>query len=319
MGYGNYMRTPMDVQADTQRKSEFETIKNRYESIKPIQGKRKALNIRPVGERRRDWEQVIKISDTEYTIVFDAWKHSNRTPNRAITWSLNDGIETITVHTPKTLWKDSPELYPKYLSSASTFGFYHFNLPMGLNMVNNNACKYVALTTETGNQYYTLEKGDITFTRKLGSVYWNPLVVHREATHLLDRTKTKEVRLQTKPLLDYLKIMVDLVEPKYLGYWQNPITYICKNLDLDEHDVFKQVGDDTPEHWFLLAEHYKHLITDERYDWTDRQNPQVVSTMNKEKLPKLINKHSYALFKPVKEIEVPLGQMCKDRYKSWFK
>jgi len=318
MGYGNYMRTPMEVQAQTQTYSDFEKIKSRYESIKPLQGKRKALNIRPCGERRRDWEQVLKISDTEYAIVFDAWQHSNRTLNRAITWCLNDGIETVTVHTPKAYWKEGTQLHPKYLSSASTFGFYHYNLPIGLNMVNHNSCKYVAVSTEDGFQYYTAEKGDTTFTRKQGDKYWQPLVVHRETIHQLDRTKTKEVRAQIKPLIEYLNVMVDMVDDKYVGYWQNPITLACQELDIDEHDMFKQVDDNAPQHWFAIAESYKYLIKNERYDWTDRQNPKSIVTYHKEKLPKLLNKHAYELFKPVKEVEVPLGKMCKDRYKSWF-
>jgi len=42
----------------------FEGIKNLYESIKPIRGR--SADIRPLGDRRRDWERVEKIDEDTY-------------------------------------------------------------------------------------------------------------------------------------------------------------------------------------------------------------------------------------------------------------
>jgi hypothetical protein len=322
MSFGHYnIRTPYEVQRDNGGRYTFDKIKERYENTKPIQGKkRKHLDIRPNGERGRSHERIVKVNDNEYYLTFDAWRWSeihqpDRQHTKAISFHLVGDMETVVVHTPRTNWKEEKNLYPRAFSSPSVFYFYDFNLPIGLNMVNYKSAKYVRLDTEQGYLYYTVEKGDTTFTRRVGEKYWKPMVVHREVIHLLDREKTKEWRNTAKPLLDYLNVMVDMVEPQYIGWWQNVLAEATQDIAKDK--VFKQDDGEAPEHWFKMAEYYKKRI--EAHDWCGSYRIEDRKTIyRKDKLKHYLYKDLYKLVKPLKAVEVPLGEPCKDRFKSWF-
>jgi hypothetical protein len=317
--YGS-TRTPYEVQHDNGQRFDFDKIKQHYEQIKPIRGKRAHLNIRPISERDRSAERIIKVGENEYYITFNAyrWNEINQPDHlhtKAISFHQIGEMETVVVHTPRTNWKGKTDLYPRAFSNSSVFYFYHFNLPNGLNMVNHKSCKYLRVDNENGYLYYTVEKGDITLTRKKGDKYWKPMVVHREVVHALDKAKTKEWRTTAKPLLDYLNIMVDVVEPQYLGWWENTLAKATTNIPKDE--LFKQPNGEAPEHWFKLAEYYKKRI--ESTDWGVYNNFQDRKTIyRKDKLKHYLYKDLYKLVKPLRTIEVPLGTVCKDRFKSWF-
>jgi hypothetical protein len=303
------------VQQTQGGKFTFATVKERYEATKPIQGKRKEENIRPICRRDRSYERIVKVSDTEYYITFDGYKFRPH-HNKAITWSLNNGMEFMTIHTPRKMWGSTPslDLYPRYLSSASTFWFYDFNLPHGFNMVNYYVNKYV----KYNDKHYTIEQGDIMFQRKEGSTEWQPLVVHRQFKHHIDKEKTKELKETIKPFLNYFDLMSDVVEAGYR--WGNPIINSIRPDDNDKAtpqeviEVFKQT-DTVPDAWLLMTERYKRKITYSKRvngEWQDER-------VCKEDLPKLLLKDLYAIVKPCKSIEVPLGQVCIDRYKSWYR
>jgi len=67
MSYGNWnARSPYAVQQYNGKPTDFAKAVERYESIKPLIGKRKSLDVRPLGERDRAWERIVKVSDTEY-------------------------------------------------------------------------------------------------------------------------------------------------------------------------------------------------------------------------------------------------------------
>ena len=319
MGFG-YGRNAYDVQRDNGKRFDFAKIKAHYESVKPINSKkRKHLDVRPVGERDRSHERMVKVNDNEYYITCNAYRyydiHSDAyTHSRAVTFSLHGDTEVITVHTPRQAY-DKEKLATHYLSSPQTYYFYHFNLPVGLSMVNNKSCKYVRLDTGDGFKYFTLEKGDITFTRKSNMSYWSPLVVHRESVRNLDRQKTKEWRKLTKPLIEYLNIMMDMAEPKHIAHYQNPFMALNTPSIMD---VFKQTEDGNPSpHWFTLAEYYKHRCTEVHWGRKLEGGYNRLEILSKEKLSGKLHKDLYKLVKPFAVTEVPLGEMCKDPYKSW--
>jgi len=315
MGYWRSSSSPYDVQSAQGGRFTFETVKERYEATKPIQGKRKEENIRPIKRRDRSYERIVKVSDTEYYITFDGYKWRTN-HNKAITWSLNNGMEFMTIHTPRKMWShtDPTELYPRYLSSASIFWFYDFNMPVGFNMINHYVNKYVRYQ----DKYYTLEQGDIVFQRKEGSTEWQPLVVHRQFKHHIDREKTKELKEVIKPFLNYFDLMSEIVESNY--GWGNIIIQSIKPDSMEKVapqeviDMFKQT-DSVPDAWLLMTERYKRKLTYSRRvdgNWEDQR-------LHKDNLPKAILKDLYEIVKPCKNIEVPLGQLCIDRYKSWYR
>jgi len=287
------------------------SVAKRYEDTKPIGGKRKEQNIRPINRRDRSYERIVKVSDTEYYITYDAYQHRTN-HNKAISWSLNNGMEFMTIHTPKKVWGSTPsfDLNPREFSSSSTFWFYNFNLPPDFGMVNHRASKYVRYD----NKFYSVELGDVVFQRKQGENHWLPLVVHREFKHTIDRTKTKQLREAIKPFVDYYDVMCDIVETKW--EWGNPIVKAINGDDSNDRDVeieqvmglFKSTDDDgVPDAWLGMVEKYKHKLT--RYGGEHERN----------KLNKAICNDLFYLVKPCKITEVPLGQLVHDRYKNWYR
>jgi len=298
MGYGYGTRSPEQVQIDNGGRYTFDTIKAKYESIKPIRGKRKDLNIRPLGERNRDWERVFMVNENEYYISHDAWRGRDEgIHNRSITWFKRGDFEIVTVHTPKSVWhKGNEEKLAYYtLTSSSVFHFFNYNLPIGLSMANHKSCKYVAVNREGGHlDYYTIENGDITFQRRSGDKYWNPVVVHREFKHSLDRSKTKELRKSIVPFLEYYNVVAPLID-KTSYFYGNPLEEFGSN-------VLNKIGDDVPESWFKIAERYKYKNQWRRGDIKD-----------------LMIKDLYRVAKPLVKEPVPLGTTVRDRYKTWVR
>lgn len=317
MGYYRHSSSPYDVQANQGGRFTFDTVKKQYQETKPIQGKRKDQNIRPIKRRDRAWERIIEVNDNEYYVSFDCYQHRTK-HNRAITWKLSEGMEYMTIHTPRRTWSGTnDELYPRTFSSSSVFWFYDFNLPHEFSMANHYANKYVRYN----DQFYSVELGDITFQRKHGGGVgdWQPLVVHREFKHHLDRTKTKELREVIKPFVAYFDVMNGMVEDKY--NWGNPIVKAIVGEEGYGREVvkpeavltlFKPTDDGVPDTWLTMVERYKRKII--KYDYRDRQ-----STYERHKLEKEICKDLFYLMKPCKAIEVPLGKVVIDKYKSWYR
>ena len=143
MSYYRQSCSPYDVQANQGGRFTFETIKQRYDNTIPLRGKRKEENVRPINRRDRAWERIYKVDDNEYYVSFDSYKFRTH-HNRGITWKMCGVYEFMTVHTPKKTWSTTnpTELYPRYLSSSSTYWFYDFNMPNEFSMVNHRADKY---------------------------------------------------------------------------------------------------------------------------------------------------------------------------------
>ena len=316
MGYYRQSCSPYDVQANQGQRFDFERIKKHYEETTPLRGKRKEQNIRPIYRRDRAYERMVKVSDTEYYITFDAYQHRTM-HNKAITWSLNGEMETMMIHTPRKMWGQSPalDLHPRTLSSSSVFWFYDFNLPTEFGMVNHRASKYVRYD----NKYYSIELGDITFQRKVGEKHWLPLVVHREFKHTIDRTQTKQLRESIKPFMDYFDIMCEIVDGKGRWDYGNPIYKAVvgeqdRTIYADEAiTLFKPTQDGSvPDGWLGMVERYKHRITG--YDYRNNSN-----TYQRHKLPKEICNDLFRIVKPCKKTEVPIGTLTHDRYKNWYR
>ena len=308
--------SPYDVQKNQGGKFTFATVKDRYENTIPLRGKRKDQNIRPIKRRDRSFERIVKVSDNEYYVTFDFYRYRTN-HNKAITWQMRGGMEYMTVHTPRKTWSstDPTELYPRYLSSASILWFYDFNMPYGFSMVNHYVNKYVRYN----DKHYSIELGDIVFQRKEGESDWQPLVVHRQFKHHIDKAQTKELKESIKPFLDYFDIMCDVVEPKY-DYGNTVKASVCpenqhKATPEQVREVFKP-SDTIPDAWLLMVERYKRTLTyskrTEDGNWTPNKTW-------REDLPKVLLKDLYEAVRPCKEIEVPLGEVCVDRYKSWYR
>ena len=312
MSYGNWnARSPYEVQRQNGIPTDFAKAVERYESIKPLIGKRSKLDVRPIGNRDRTWERVVKVSDTEYYLSCTHWNWndreilngtgSNSSSNlnpRAITLKQEGMVETIIIHRNRFGF-----------ISPSIYHFYDFNLPSSMSLTKHYGTTYLKHSVPTeANPYacnhYTLDKGDITFYRPKGATTWTPLQVFREVKHSLDRAKTKEIREKLKPFCDYAKIMFPLVEPAGYSY----------GMVLDAHwrdFVTLKTPDEIPESWLTAVAGYKQRLN--RWNWTTKTYEHNEAGL----IPK-IQKEAYRLEKPFKIEEVPLGELSRDPYKSWL-
>jgi hypothetical protein len=257
----------------------------------------------------------VQVSEHEYYVTFDAYK-LRTLHNKAITYSLNNGFEFMTVHTPKKLWGSSPslELCPRTFSSASVFWFYNFNLPNEFSMVNYYSNKYV----KYNDKCYTIEQGDIVFQRKEGSKEWQPLVVHTQFKHHIDREQTKQLKESISPFLSYFDVMCDIVDAKH-DYGNLISGVLSKDYTVAvtpkmARDLFKP-SDSIPDEWLLLVERYKSKLNYSKKLDDGNWHNKVWS----EDLPKALLSDLYGVAKPCKAIEVPLGEVAIDRYKKWYR
>jgi hypothetical protein len=336
MGYGNWGRTPHDVQQQNGQRFDFDKIAKRYEETKPIRGKRAKFCVKPVSERRRDWERMFKVSDNEYYISCNAWGRDEEKDvnwnRKAISFIKNGDQETIIVHTPRVYWGveagKEPRLNPHALSTPSVFYFYAYNLPLGLSMDKYRSQNYVKVLTETGDKFYTIEKGDVTFTRTVGSKYWNPLVVHRETVHTIDRKLSKVIREKAKDFVEYCMLMSPITPEPKDSWWarqSNPFTLTesgHKYNDIRDElpkgiawEALLEKGEDVPEYWFAMMDIYKQRS---QITWWEHETRTYRKEYQAEKMVKQIYKDLYTIAKPCNEVEVPLGERCRDNYRKWF-
>lgn len=307
--------SPYDVQANNGGRFTFDTVKERYETTTPLRGKRKEENIRPIKRRDRAWERIIKVNDNEYYVSYDCYRH-RQAHNKAITFKADDTMEWITIHTPRRVWQADQALNVRAFSSSSTYWFYDFNLPPEFSMANHRANKYVRYA----DKFYTIEKGDITFQRKRGGspTDWQPLVIHREFKHTLDRKKTKELRELLKPFKEYYEVMSDIVEPKY--EYGNLIVRAIHNgengktMPEQALELFKPSGE-PHDAWLKITENLKRKATYHIWDYNTRTHEY---THNKARAIKYLEQDLFQIVKPCKEVAVELGKLSNDRYKWWF-
>lgn len=336
MGYGWNTRSPEEVQRRSGRSFTFHSLKERYEQTPPLRGKRKHLDIRPIYQRDRAWERMVKVNDWEYYITFNAYAYMDNNPDykfqhqRAVTFKYNEDTETetIIVHNQER----------NHIGLPSIFYFYHHNLPEGLFMHKHHSKVYLGVNNAMGDGeagYYSL-KDDVVVTRMKGQKDFKPLVVHREYHRTLDKAKTKQLRKELEPFLDYMRVMAPLVEGKYQGFhYGSPLSPAYESIDPNSYnfsDAVRQVAnkpwrelvgghlaENPPEVWFTLAQHYKNRNT--RTNWVrldvepvQYRQEQVFSF---ESLRKDIYRDIYQREKAYIETPVELGKVCFDKYRNW--
>ena len=337
MGYGWNTRSAEDVQHHNGRAYTFDKIAKRYEEVVPLRGKRKAQDIRPHGERRRDWERVVKVNDNEYYLTNNAYNYYEKhgyTVSRAITFKRDDvGNETITVHIPRQYWGDDRErLTPKQLGLPSWFFFYNFNLPDGLGMNSYYNKNYLYVKNSDANDdysYYALIKGDVTVTRQVGDKYYKPLVVHREFKRSLDRKKTKAIRAELEGFKDYLQVMLPLAEANRHSMYSTPLFWANKDV-ASKSDTYISGGiaeecfgkgwrglftGEPNELTFKLVQYYKYQCA--RRQWNPETREYDDLPVSPDVVMKNIYRHVYELEKPLREEPVELGVRTNDAYKNW--
>ena len=340
MSFGWNTRSPEDVQRYNGQHYDFNKIAQRYENTPPLRGKRKAMDIRPHGDRARCHERIVKVNDNEYYLTNNAYRWYDQhgySPCRAITFKRNDdGTELVVVHTPRQYWgkelEDRERLLPRQIGVPSSFFFYSCNLPEGMGMYKYHSKSYLQVKVEDGYsesayRFYTLEKGDVHLTRQVGDKYFKPLIVHREVKRSLDRSKTKVLRSELKPFFEYVRVMTPLAEADRQKCWHDPIQFSThKNKDnlysvseLAERCIGKGwrglLTGEANELWFNLVQYYKHKC--QREQWNSETRSYDRLDLDPKTVMNLVTRQVYQIEKPLHEEPVELGVKTFDKYRNW--
>ena len=311
MGHWYSMRSSHQVQSESPNKYlTFDKVKELYENTKPIRGKRECLNIRPVGERGRTQDRVIKVNSEEYYLTCNSYAYVSKDKDqrdyhcRAITYRMHYDTETIIIHTPTNSYGS---LTPSWLNSPSMLYFYHYKLPKEFGVHNHRGKKYITHTIEGQTKYYTMAKGDMVFIKRKDEPHFKPYQVHREFVRSLDKEQTKVANQNIKPFLDYANAMINIIETEKWSQG-NPLANITKE------ELFKQ---DPSESWLGVLENYKDRIRSSSYVRQASGDYTQVLEYKTHLLKKKIQNDLYRLVKPFKLTEVELGKLCYDKYANW--
>lgn len=201
--------------------SMYENFKNRYNNTKPIRGR--ATEVRPIGRRARDWEQVVKgyIVDEGALDV--------------------EGGEAYGAHLYKTdcvMYTARGDIYVKTggWETPTTAEFISRYLPRDMRCYK----KYNKIWVEYKTQAYVVDSTKPIVFRysPVGDFYAveNPIKLEQK---VIDRTKMKTARDKLKGFRDYAKVMLkladgwlsnELVEQHTVG---QPDYYGRKGFELD--------------------------------------------------------------------------------------
>lgn len=165
----------------------YREAKQRYEEVKPIRGR--SEDVRPLGKRRRDWERIVKVSDTAYAIrLYDT---------NVVTYYEDGSVELCTGGWPSVSTAEMIELHSPFYTAKRSRNVWVWNRYQSTND-NLEAEKYIVPANGT----------PVKFVRRDGRyVPETPQVIKQR---VVDRTGIKELRAKIKPFLDYSKIMLNL-------------------------------------------------------------------------------------------------------------
>lgn len=158
----------------------YEAYKSKYEKTKPIRGR--SPEVRPIGERRRTWEEVVRVGDNYAARLYDTdvveYLPSGDVIVRTNGWHTPSTAEFIHEHSPFSCWKQGNKLWIRARNKDGDGKVYPI-----------------------GNELHMKHIG--------GSVYEpaTPVVIQKK---VVDRVKAKEVRATLQPFLQWSKTFLTL-------------------------------------------------------------------------------------------------------------
>ena len=166
----------------------FRHAKLTYDSIVPLRGKRKAQDIRPLGQRRKTWERIIKIDDDTYAY---------RCYSTDVVTVSRDG--SMFINHAGWVSNTTTEFINKYVPTVYAFR------------------QYGLMWIRVGTKYYPIPRTGLQFKDE---VLETDLKVYKK---VINREKSKELRKQTADFITFAKTMLPIIDwsQKYnvVGHW----------------------------------------------------------------------------------------------------
>lgn len=168
----------------------YRNLEDKYERTKPIRGR--SVDVRPIGARRRDWEQVVRVVDNATGEVLYGGKFHNTNvflfrPNGNVIFNL-DGW-----HTP------------------TTREFIHNHCPITSAHISNSKIWLYLSANGTCNTFVPMPDSEfleLEYDPELRK-YKTDKFLHAKQW-VVDRKLAKEQRERVKPFLDYCRVMLSL-------------------------------------------------------------------------------------------------------------
>lgn len=168
----------------------YRNLEDKYERTKPIRGR--SVDVRPIGARRRDWEQVVRVVDNATGEVLYGGKFHNTNvflfrPNGNVIFNLNGW------HTP------------------TTREFIHNHCPITSAHISKNKIWLYLAAHGTCNTFVPMpdsESLELEYDPELRK-YKTDKFLHAKQW-VVDRKLAKEQRERVKPFLDYCRVMLSL-------------------------------------------------------------------------------------------------------------
>lgn len=278
-------------------KVSYEHYAKRYETTKPIRGR--STDVRPIGQRRRDWETITKKAIDEGMWSYSAHLYSTECveylPNgdvilRSGGWPTPTTAEFIDTHSPFHCWKQGGKLWIRARSFKDVTA-YPLNGELRMNW-----------------------KGEHNYAPA------TEVVINKQ---VIDRVKAKAAREPIKPFLDYAKTMLTLSDgwvmhetKKIVLGWQGdkPEDYAYSLGYVSEHGLYEALmaqQDIEPEQVYMqticrmagahieyeecrIAEQYEFEVSGHGRTWTRRKefkDYRISFERLKRKMYSLVQKH----------------------------
>ena len=163
----------------------YENYKNLYDSVKPIRGR--VEDVRPLGQRRRDWETIEKRGDNYACHLYQT---------DVVTYYPDNSIGLVA-----GIW--ATPLTAEFMHTHSPFYAYKKYKKL-----------WIRVHTPDGDKHYPIpEKGELLM-RRTGEIDGistyepsEPIVIQQR---VVDRAKAKEAREKIKPFLEWAKMFMKL-------------------------------------------------------------------------------------------------------------
>lgn len=165
-------------------KNYYQDYKNLHDSIKPIRGR--AVDVRPIGQRRRDWE-VIEMDKDVVACRLHNTQVVRYYPDGRI------GVQCAGWHTP------------------STAEFIHIHSPWQCIKRNNQLWVLVPSVTEKYNYCPIPNEGELQFEANEAG-HWTPLNKMTYRKRVINRERAKAVREPYKLFLQWAKAFLSMAD-----------------------------------------------------------------------------------------------------------
>lgn len=167
----------------------YKNLEDKYERTKPIRGR--SVDVRPIGARRRDWEQVVRVVDSTGEVLYGGKFHNTNVflfrPNGNVIFNLNGW------HTP------------------TTREFIHNHCPVTSAHISKNKIWLYLAANGTCNTFVPMPDSEpLELEYDPESRKYKTDKFLRATQRVVDRNLSKEQRERVKPFLDYCRVMLSL-------------------------------------------------------------------------------------------------------------